>query len=193
VLDTSASLRGARLTNLIDAGRELTRALEVGERAALLTFSQVATVRTPMTLEMSTLRDALSVLKGSGATALRDAVYLAIATAPTVEARRLVLLFSDGVDTASWLTEDDVLETVRRANIVVHVVRFGSDGFVERLAEVSGGRAWSATSDRDLQRLFTGALEEMRARYVLTYRPQGAVTSGWHDVQFRPPSAPRLD
>jgi hypothetical protein len=43
---------------------------------------------------------------------------------------------------------------------------------------------WSATSSADLRRLFTQALEEMRARYLLTYTPKGgAPQEGWHEVK----------
>jgi len=64
-------------------------------------------------------------------------------------------------------------------------VRVESDRFLKRLAESSGGRTWSATSDRQLRELFTKALEEMRARYLLTYTPSGVARPGWHDVRVR--------
>jgi hypothetical protein len=96
--------------------------------------------------------------------------------------RSLILVFTDGHDTASWLTEDGVLESMRRAGTVVHSVRWGSDSFLNRLADAAGGRVWSATSDRRLRELFTRALEEMRARYLLTYSPRGVNKPGWHEV-----------
>jgi VWFA-related protein len=64
-----------------------------------------------------------------------------------------------------------------------------SQGFVngtpvlEALTLESGGRAWSAKSSRDLKALFTQALEEMRARYLLTYTPKGVPQDGWHTLK----------
>ena len=48
---------------------------------------------------------------------------------------------------------------------------------------VAGGRTWSATSDSQLRDLFWRALEEMRARYLLTYYPRGVQRPGWHAVK----------
>ena len=64
-------------------------------------------------------------------------------------------------------------------------MRVESDRFLERLAESSGGRTWSATSDRQLRELFTSALDEMRARYLLTYTPKGVARAGWHELKVR--------
>ena len=51
--------------------------------------------------------------------------------------------------------------------------------------QTTGGRHWSATSDRQLRELFTSALEEMRARYLLSYTPRGVVRPGWHELRVR--------
>ena len=47
----------------------------------------------------------------------------------------------------------------------------------------AGGRVWSAKSPRDLKRLFTQALEEMRARYLLTYSPNDGPKEGYHTLK----------
>lgn len=183
VLDASGSVAGERLVNLVKAGQALVDRLKPDDQAALITFSQQARLLVPMGRELAALRLELAGLTGSGATALRDAVYLAMLTPSDAHARSLLLLFSDGLDTASWQTGDAALAAARRANTVVHVVRAGRDGFLDRLADATGGRTWSAGSDRQLEELFTRALDEMRARYVLTYSPTGPRTPGWHDIK----------
>jgi hypothetical protein len=99
--------------------------------------------------------------------------------------RSVVLLITDGHDTASWLTDDNVLESVRHAGAVIHVVRSAYDGFLDRLAEAAGGRVWSAPSERQLSGLFGRALEEMRARYLVTYSPEGVTKPGWHPITVK--------
>jgi hypothetical protein len=131
------------------------------------------------------INTALARLNGAGATSLRDAVHLAIELAPRDATRPLLLVFTDGHDTASWLTEEAVLDTTRRAGVVIHVVRVESDAFLDKLTAASGGRTWSATSDRQLRELFTRALDEMRARYLLTYTPAGVKRPGWHEIRVR--------
>ncbi len=111
----------------------------------------------------SVVVQALRSVRPRGSTALRDAVHLALELRPRDRSRPLMLVFTDGRDTASWLTEEAVLDSARRVGVVIHAVRVGSDGFPGRLATASGGRTWSATSDRRLRALFIDALEEMRA------------------------------
>ena len=184
-LDTSSSVSGDRLAHLVQAGQGLVSALRDGERAALVTFSHQVQLRVPMTGATGTIAPALAGLKGSGGTALRDAVYIALETRARDHTRPLVLVFTDGEDTASWLTEDAALETAKRAGVVVHAVTVGADAFLTRLVDACGGRTWSATSDRQLQELFTKALEEMRARYLLSYSPAGIKGPGWHELRVR--------
>lgn len=185
VLDVSQSLSGARLAQLVKAGNEVTRALRGNDRAALLTFSHAIRLRVSMTHDLDRVRSALGSLTSLGATALRDAVHVALSVRSEDRGRSLMLLFTDGRDTASWLTEANVLESVRHSGTVIHIIRSASDSFLNRLAEASGGRVWSATSDEDLRLLFTRALEEMRARYLLAYSPRGVSEPGWHDIRVR--------
>ncbi|HEV8348030.1 MAG TPA: VWA domain-containing protein [Vicinamibacterales bacterium] len=183
ILDSSLSLIGDRLTHLVQAGGALTSSLRPDDRAALITFSHHVALTVPMTTDRQAIRSALTRLEASGSTALRDAVHFAIQLDPRDRARSLLLVFTDGHDTASWLTEEAVLDTVRRSGAVIHAVRVESDSFLDRLTQAAGGRTWSATSGRQLRELFTRALDEMRARYLLTYTPRGVDTAGWHSVK----------
>jgi VWFA-related protein len=185
VLDTSESVAGDRLAHLVQAGDGLTAALRGDDQAALITFSNLVDLRVAMTGDLAAIRSSLQSIHGAGATSLRDAVHFALELQPHDRTRPLVLVFTDGHDTASWLTEDAVIDSARRIGVVVHAVRVESDKFLERLVDSSGGRTWSATSDRQLRELFTKALEEMRARYLLTYTPSGVARPGWHDVRVR--------
>ena len=119
------------------------------------------------------------------------------------ESRPVLLLFSDGRDTSSWLSDEQVIQATRRSGMVVHVVELVSDqwmGFVGRQLQASeflarvagragGGRRWFAKSPRDLRELFGKALNELRARYLLTYSPTGVSRDGWHDVKVTLKSA----
>jgi VWFA-related protein len=185
VLDASQSVAGDRLRHLVQAGEGLTAALRADDRAALITFSHMVDLRVPMTGDVQSIRSALATMTGSGATSLRDAVHLALQLQPHERSRPLMLLFTDGHDTASWLTEEAVVDSARRSGVVIHAVRVESDALLDRLTQVSGGRTWSATSDRQLQELFTRALEEMRARYLLTYTPRGVRQPGWHELKVK--------
>jgi Ca-activated chloride channel family protein len=189
-LDTSASVSGSRLHHLIAAADGLLSALRPGDRAGLVTFSHVLRRAAPLTDDLVSVRTALARIDGDGRTALRDAVQLAVSMPHADGYRPLTLVFTDGVDNASWLTDEAVLDSARRAGIVVHTIRVtgredSPSQFVEQLVATTGGRVWSASSERDLERLFTSALEEMRARYLLTFSPSGRARPGWHELKVR--------
>jgi VWFA-related protein len=183
VLDVSRSVSGSRLASLIAAGRSLAQALRPEDQASLITFSHRVTAAVPMGRDRPALNEALTMLSGDGATALRDAAYLGLSTASDDSSRALMLLFSDGSDTASFLTGEAVVDAAKRSNAVVHTVQFRPDPFLGKLAEVTGGRTWSAQSDRQLEELFGRVLDEMRARYLLTYTPAGPQKPGWHQIK----------
>ena len=198
VLDTSGSLAGERLTHLIDALNGLVKSLRAEDAASLMTFSE------PIRLAMKTTRDrapliaALSGLIADGSTSVNDAIFFALQLRPAdaSESRPVLLLFSDGRDTSSWLGSEHVIEATRRSGMLVHVVELVADewmgargaearpsAFLGTLADTGGGRRWFAKSSRDLRELFGKALNELRARYLLTYSPSGVSRDGWHDVK----------
>ena len=53
----------------------------------------------------------------------------ALQTMPDDATRPLLLIFTDGLDTSSWTTEDDVLDSVRHADVVIHAVSFRPASF----------------------------------------------------------------
>jgi len=190
VLDISGSVVGDRLRHLIAAADGLVAALRPDEWAGLLTFSHRLHPLAPMTDDLAAVRRRLAAIAGDGRTALRDGVQFALATDHIAEARPLILVFTDGIDNASWLSDEEVLESARRAGTVIHAVvvagqQLSPTRFAERLVGTTGGRLWSARSESDLVRLFTDALDEMRARYLLSFAPQRPVRAGWHELKVR--------
>lgn len=187
LFDTSGSVRGEPLSDLAAAGTGVVSSLRDGDEVGLTTFSGLVRVQAPPTHEVAEVREALRHLRASGQTALRDAVQLALALPHDPATRPMMLLFTDGLDGVSWLTEEDAIESARLTGTVIHVVNVGDSPaptrFLVRLAAVTGGRAWSAGSRRELTRLFTSVLDEMRNRYLVSFTPRGQAKPGWHDVK----------
>lgn len=183
VLDTSGSVAGQRLEALTSASAQALNELRTDDYVSLITFSQVVARRVALTTNVESVRSALHAITGAGDTSLRDALFLALHTRPPDATRPLLLIFTDGADTSSFLSADEVLESVRHANVVIHAVVLGSDqSFLKQVTHGAGGRVWSASSNRDLQALFSRAIRDMRDRYVLTYTPSGVGHSGWHGL-----------
>jgi VWFA-related protein len=158
-----------------------------GDRAALVTFSHVVSPALGLTGNFDRVRAALDNAQGSGLTALIDASHAGMLMGESDVGRSLLLLFSDGVDTASWLTAESVLETARRGDVVVYAVEVGGrrPEFTRQLSEATGGRLITIESTKDLSSTFAAILEEFRMRYLISYSPDGVKAPGWHRLEVR--------
>jgi VWFA-related protein len=97
--------------------------------------------------------------------------------------RGLLIVFSDGVDTSSWLTASQVLDAARRSDIVVYGVAVQSRNkqeFFRELTTATGGRLYEIERTASLDRVFVQVLEEFRQRYLVSYTPRGVEATGWH-------------
>jgi VWFA-related protein len=186
--DASSSVSGERLTHLQAAGQALLDRLGPKDRSALLTFSHSILLREGLTDATARVRQALTDVKPFGDTSLVDGAYAAIMLDPQDGGRNLLLVFSDGLDTASWLTPQRVLDSARRAEFVVYGVssRGPEDSkFLDDLTELTGGATLKIESTRDLSGTFLKILDEFRQRYLISYSPTGVPADGWHRLEVR--------
>ena len=187
-LDVSHSVSGERLDHLRSAGHALLDALRPEDQAALLTFSHRVTLREGQTADIGRVRAALDQIQPLGDTALVDGIYSALLQASPGFGRNLLLVFSDGLDTSSWLRPDDVLESAQHASVVVYGVSVrgaGKSPFLSDLSERTGGTNLEVESTNDLSRTFVSILNEFRERYLLSYSPRGVSRTGWHRLEVR--------
>ena len=186
-LDMSASLQGLRLGHLQTAGKSVLDGLKAGDRAALVAFSHVVAPSQGLTDDLGRIRTALEQARGEGLTSLVDAAHTGMLLGESDAGRSLLIMFSDGVDTSSWLTADAVLDTARRGDVVVYAVEVGERraSFPRDLSEATGGRTFAIESTRDLSATFSKILEEFRNRYLISYSPQGVASEGWHRLDVR--------
>jgi VWFA-related protein len=186
--DASASVSGERLKHLQSAGHAVLDRLARDDRSALLTFSHTILLREGLTGETARVRQALASVQPVGDTALVDGAYAAIMLDPSDGGRSLLLVFSDGLDTASWLTPERVLDSAKRSDVVVYGVsaRGPEDSkFLEELTEMTGGATLKIESTKDLSAAFLKILDEFRQRYLISYSPAGVPNDGWHPLDVR--------
>jgi Ca-activated chloride channel homolog len=125
-LDASISVSGKRLEHLKDAAHAAVAALRPMDRALLLTFSNDIKVDADWTSDRQQLSRAIDALTASGWTSLVDAAFTALTMPETPGHRPLLLLFTDGLDTSSWLSAADVLKTAEQARMTVYGVSAGT-------------------------------------------------------------------
>jgi VWFA-related protein len=187
-LDMSDSVAGERLEHLRSAGRALLGQLKADDQCALVTFSHLVSLESKLTHDVAAVRAALDRAEPFGDTALRDGTHAAIMLAESDVGRALLIVFSDGMDTASWLTADGVLDTARRSDAVVYGVSVKGSGnprFLRDLSAYTGGSLFEIDSTNNLNALFVRILEEFRQRYLVSYSPRGVSKTGWHRLEVR--------
>jgi VWFA-related protein len=187
-LDMSQSMVGERLEHLRAAGRSVLDGLRGDDRVALVTFSHRLRLPQGLTRDAVRLREALDRVEPAGSTSLVDGVYGAMTLAGSEVGRDLLLVFSDGVDTSSFMTPARVLESARRTDATVYCVTVRGSGrpeFLRDLSSQTGGSVVEIASTTDLQKTFVGILDEFRQRHLLSYTPRGVSREGWHRLQVR--------
>lgn len=187
-LDVSASTGGRVLDDLVGAGNALLAGLHDDEPASLTTFSHIVAPRVPLTTDREAVRRVFRTASAGGQTAVIDGIYEAMMTAQSEAGRPLVMVFTDGLDTASWLRPQELLDATRRASAVVYTVAAGRAGqwpLLKDIADATGGRAIVLKSSKDLESEIANILGEFRSRYVLSFSPRGVSDTGYHTLTVR--------
>ena len=188
VLDMSDSVAGERLDHLRGAGAALLGALKKGNQAALVTFSHLVVLGAGLTGDVEPVATAIDTVSGSGDTALVDGTYAGMMIGESDAGRALLIVFSDGVDTSSWLSPDAVLDAAKRSDVVVYGVTARSrlkPEFLHDLTSFTGGRLFEIEKTANLRATFLGILDEFRHRYLVSYTPRGVAKDGWHRLDVR--------
>lgn len=187
-LDTSESTAGRPLRDLIAAGGALLDDLKPDELASITTFSHMVAPRVPLTKDHGAVRAVLGTVEPGGDTSAIDGTYVAMMSAQAAEGRPLVVVFTDGIDTASWMTPEELIDATRRASAVIYTVATGDArrwSLLNDLADATGGRAIALASSKDLRAEFERILTEFRSRYLLAFTPKGVAESGYHRLTVR--------
>lgn len=187
-LDLSASVTGERLAELRAAARAAVEALKADDHVGLVTFNEAVWLRTPLIQDGRRVLSMLDQPAKAGYTALVDAGFSGLVTSESGTGRALLIMFSDGLDTASFLPEATVLETAKRSDVVVYSVEVSGAArskFLRDFSEFTGGRVLDVVSTRKLGETFVSILDEFRQRYLLSYTPHGVAKPGWHQLDVR--------
>jgi len=180
------------------------------DRAAVFSFSGRATLKQPLTNNLDAIKHALDDLaveippgylgggvvvvsppkpsKGAttpGSTSIWDAIAAIdqqVFATPSADARRVIILLTDGQDTASRLNKNDAIERTIKAGVVVYAIGIGSEeyggvdkGTLLKLAERTGGRAFFPKKSGELRAAFAQIQQELRMQYLLVYKPKNVV------------------
>lgn len=190
-LDTSASVTAGRreyprkwqqtpenFNQLISAVRAVVSRLKDGDEVSLITFSDRLTMAVPPTTDVRRIEDAvrsperLLTRSVQIRSTVWDATMAAAALAAGRPGRPIVILLTDGTDNASWLSQADAADAIKRAGVSVDLISVPrtydtldedppGSWDVDAISEQTDGEAFSAR-DRDLSRKIAQRLRVLR-------------------------------
>jgi len=191
LIDGSSSMR-SRLRATRAAALRLIHALGPGDEAEVAQFDRRLRVLQQRTSDRASLERAVAAIEANGATALHDALYVTLKELRTGRGdelrRRALVVMSDGQDTASLVSDDQVLELARRTEECIYAIGLRApvageaieppDYFLTALARESGGQAFFPTAVADLDGVFERIAEELRTLYAVGYVSANPATDG---------------
>ncbi len=187
LLDISASVI-KEMKYEVEATMRFARAL-IGEgneqdSMALITFNHAVDLIAGFTRSLRRIERALKDLKPNSGTSLYDAIYLASEELEGQDGRKVIILVTDGGDTASFKKFPDALLSVQRAQASIYPIlvtpvlndpgrNVGGENALQLMAERSGGRVLLPGAFERLTESFTEILRDLRTQYLLGFYPRG--------------------
>jgi Ca-activated chloride channel family protein len=168
------------------------------DKAFVIGFDTTAEVTQDFTDSSERLSHGVRMLRPGGGTAMFDALYfacrdkLAKSDQSGNSMRRVIILLSDGDDNQSRVSREEAIEMAQRAEVIVYTistnisgVKGRGDKVLERIADATGGRAFTPFRVEDVANAFSEIQDELRSQYALAYRPQDFKRDGrYHAIQI---------
>jgi VWFA-related protein len=221
LLDLSGSTSDKR--DLIrKSTRRFIEAARPADRLAIVTFSDVAHVVTPLTEDRKQLLKGVNKIEGTGSSAIWGSLKFTLDQVigpKTLDRRRAVVLMTDGQDTGLsgfYLTGNnspfdytgisfaELVEAVRRNDALIIPIYLDSGAYggrwhdnarktLELLADESGGLFYLARKIEDLDGVYAQVIADLGKVYSLGYKPTNEKRDGsWRTVKIEIPNQPDL-
>jgi len=203
LIDTSASMAD-KMEVVHDAAIGFLKTLRDADRGAVVTFGDNVNIAQQLTTDRATLDRAVRQAQPHGSTALNNALYVAMkqfarSAQQAGEIRRqAIAVLSDGEDTSSVITFDDVLAMARKSGINIYTIcvqnRYSvaraesgrkyfseSDYAMKTLAQETGALSYFPQTVQELKGIYASISDELSNQYSIGYAP-----SNWRaDGRFR--------
>jgi VWFA-related protein len=191
------------------------------DRLAIVTFSDEASVISPLTLDRAQLKVSVDKIEGLGSSKVWDAVKFVfdnVVGGKTLERRRAVVLMSDGVDNAlyhtggplrgSTITFAELLEQIRQSDTLIVPIYLDTEvkdspwmkeeyenarRTLKLMAQESGGSYYQARKLSDLNGVYEQVINDLGKVYSLGYKSTNPVRdSSWRSVHISIVNRPDL-
>ena len=206
MIDTSASM-DEKLPTARAAAIRFVGTLRPQDNAQVMQFNDRTTILQDFVADHDALDSAISRTEAAGPTALHNALYVALKELEKQKTqalrRRAIVLLSDGEDTASLVSDDQVLDLARKTEINIYAISLRPRRMQDRnavkfsqaahlltaLTQDTGGQVHFPNSLSELDAVYDRIAEELRTQYSLGYVSNNGRRDGkWRRIVVRIPA-----
>ena len=217
LLDTSSSMSD-KMDVVHEAASGFLKTLRDGDRGAVVAFADGVDVAQPLTTDRTALEQASRRTSARGATSLHNAIYIALkqfgrdARRDGDIRRQAIAVLSDGEDTSSLVSFEDVLTVARKSGVSIYPIAMQSKHAASRLAAMgqrrhfseseyamrslateTGAQAVFPTQIYELKGVYAAIAQELSSQYSLAYSPVNARADGrFRRISVRVTTRPEL-
>jgi len=205
LIDTSSSMED-RMVSAQDAAIGFIRKLRPADLGEVIGFDSRAEVLQKFTSSTAELEQAIRKTVAGGSTSMNNAVYISLKGLKRIPIkqeeeirRQAIILLSDGEDTSSLVTFDDVLDLARRSETAIYAIGLMEDspggqskGFREatyslrQLTTDTGGRAFFPADIKSLASVYGQIYDELSSQYTIGYTSKNPRRDGaWRRLVVR--------
>jgi Ca-activated chloride channel family protein len=201
LLDTSASMTD-KLETAQHAAIGFISSLRAGDRVSIVDIKDATKVLFPMNEDVAGARAAVLTTTARGGTALYNGTYLALKEMAKTRRgngevrRQAIVVLSDGADTASLLSYDDVLDLAKESGIAIYTISLRSKGDLFRaqrngqhyfsqsdfgmkaLAQETGAKSYFPSDISELAGIYSSIADELANQYALGYTSKNPKKDG---------------
>jgi Ca-activated chloride channel homolog len=208
LIDSSASM-DEKIEVARGAATRFIKTLRPVDVAQVVQFNDRATTLQDFTADQTALAEAITRIQTSGPTALHNAMYVALKDLQKQKRnelrRRAVVLLSDGEDTASLVSDEQLLDLARKTEISIYAISLRPKHVSDRqkfsqathlltaLTQDTGGQVHFPNSLSELDSVYDRIAEELRTQYSLGYVSSNKRSDGkWRRIVVRVPTRQEL-
>ena len=195
LVDTSSSM-DEEMPLAQQAAKDFVAKLRPGDVAEIVSFDSRVEALQQFTDDRAALVRAIDRLRAGGATSLYNAVYITLRqlgrTRPLTDSdirRQVIIVLSDGEDTSSLVTFDQLLDSAKRSQTVIYSVGLGLEDAskstrqtgeygLRQLSVETGGRLFLPKRSLDLADVYEQIARELTSQYVVGYLSSNGSADG---------------
>ena len=218
LLDTSSSMRD-KMSVVHEAAVGFLKNMRDGDRGAVVAFNDGVEVLQGLTADGAALEQSIRGTTARGSTSLHNALYIALkqfgrsAKGSDDVRRQAIAVLSDGEDTSSLISFDDVMGLARKSGVSIYTIglhtkyastsrnappaspRFFStaDFAMKSLAQETGAQAFFPMEVAELKGIYASIAQELASQYSLAYSPANTRSDGrYRRIVVRVAARPEL-